>query len=159
MAQTLVLNFRAIMEEIKSASEDDLIIKNVPETRISTAINEDVESDRPLTYTPESMGNWKIVDNVYRSHYGWQCEDTESEFIYEFTGKRLFILAGHSAGPDYPENESSSILVSIDGEEFREYDCDRYVQVIDGSEIATHRLVIKAADENAVTTIAGFVHN
>ena len=159
MAQTLVLNFRAIMEEIKSASEEDLIIKDVPETRISTAINEDVESDRPLTYTPESMGNWKIVDNVYRSGYGWQCEDTESEFIYEFTGKRLFILGGHSAGPDYPENESTSILVSIDGEEFREYDCDRYVQVIDGSEIATHRLVIKAADENAVTTIAGFVHN
>ena len=159
MAQTLVLNFRAIMEEIKSASEEDLVIKDVPETRISTAINEDVESDRPLTYTPESMGNWKIVDNVYRSGYGWQCEDTESEFIYEFTGKRLFILGGHSAGPDYPENESTSILVSIDGEEFREYDCDRYVQVIDGSEIAAHRLVIKAADENAVTTIAGFVHN
>lgn len=159
MAQTLVLNFRAIIEEIKSASEDDLVIKDVPETRISTAINEDVESDRPLTYTPESMGNWKIVDNVYRSGYGWQCEDAESEFIYEFTGKRLFILGGHSAGPDYPENESTSILVSIDGEEFREYDCDRYVQVIDGSEIAAHRLIIKAADENAVTTIAGFVHN
>ena len=159
MAQTLVLNFRAIMEEIKSASEEDLVIKDIPETRISTAINEDVESDRPLTYTPESMGNWKIVDNVYRSHYGWQCEDTESEFIYEFTGKRLFILGGHSAGPDYPENESTSILVSIDGEEFREYDCDRYVQVIDGSEIATHRLVIKAAVEGTTTIISGFVHN
>lgn len=159
MAQTLVLNFRAIMEEIKTASEDDLVIKDVPETRISTAINEDVESDRPLTYTPESMGNWKIVDNVYRSHYGWQCEDTESEFVYEFTGKRLFILGGHTAGPDYPENESSSILVSIDGEEFREYDCDRYVQVIDGSEIATHRLVIKAAVEGTTTIISSFVHN
>ena len=159
MAQTLVLNFRAIMEEIKTASPEELVIKDIPTDRISEAINEDLKSDRPLTYTPESMGNWKVVNNVYKFTNGWQCEDTTSEFVYEFTGKTLYILGGHSDGPDYPETESTSILVSVDGGEFKQYDCDRYARVISENEVTTHRLVIKAADEGSTTTITEFVYN
>ncbi|MBR3416888.1 MAG: S-layer homology domain-containing protein, partial [Clostridia bacterium] len=159
MAQTLVLNFKAIMEEIKSAAPDELIIKDVPEERISEAINEDLKSDRPLNYAPESMGNWKTVNNVYRFTNGWQCEDTESEFVYEFTGKKLYILGGRSDGPDYPENESFNILVSTDGGEFRLYNCERYAKIIFADEAAPHRLVIKAADEDSTTIIAEFVYN
>ncbi len=159
MSQTLVLNFRAIMEKVKTASEEDLVIKDIPEDRVSTAINEDLQSDRPLTYTPESMGNWKVVDNIYRFGHGWQCDDTTSEFVYEFTGKELYILGGHSDGPDYPENESTNILVSIDGGEFSHYDCDRYVRIISENEVATHRLVIKAETEGTTVTVAEFVHH
>ena len=159
MAQTLVLNFKAIMEEIKSAAPDELIIKDVPEERISEAINEDLKSDRPLNYAPESMGNWKTVNNVYRFTNGWQCEDTESEFVYEFTGKKLYILGGRSDGPDYPENESFNILVSTDGGEFRLYNCERYAKIIFADEAAPHRPVIRAADEDSTTIIAEFVYN
>ena len=159
MAQTLLLNFKAIMEKVRTASPEELVIKDVPTERISKAIYEDLQSDRPLTYIPESSGNWKVIDNVYKYGHGWQCEDTESEFVYEFTGKNLFVFTGHSAGPDFPENESDNLLISVDGGEFRQFDCERGAMVISDESTASHRLVLKAADEGSVTTIVEFVYN
>ncbi|MBR7033992.1 MAG: S-layer homology domain-containing protein [Clostridia bacterium] len=159
MAQTLLLNFKAIMEKVKTASPEELVIKDIPEERISAAINEDLISDRPSTYTPESSGQWEVVNDVYKFGSGWRCDDTTSEFVYEFTGKTLYVMTGHSDGPDFPEIESDNVLISIDGGEFTLFNCDRYATVINEETSAHHRLVIKAADEGSTVTIAEFVHH
>ncbi|MBR3424316.1 MAG: SGNH/GDSL hydrolase family protein, partial [Clostridia bacterium] len=152
MADMLVENLKRIREKIKTASADELVIKDIPADRITEAEFEDLRSDLAGEYEPAAMNGFELVTGIYKYGVCWGSTTDDAEIVYEFDGKRLFLLAA-------PE---SSYKCSLDGGEYVSFtggDNHWYSLVLDEGTTAHHVISIKPIGDGSQALIAGFTYD
>ena len=149
MADMLVENLKSIREKIKTAQESELVINDIPEDRITAAVYEDLRSDLAGEYVPATINGFELVNGIYKYGTCWGSAADDAEIVYEFNGKRLFILAANDSKYKY----------SVDGGEYIEFNNEWYNKVLDEATEGHHVISIKPSGDGSQALIAGFTYD
>ena len=149
MADMLVENLKRIREKIKTATAEELVINEIPAERITESNYEDLKSDLAGEYEPAALNGFELVSGIYKYGICWGASSTDAELVYEFNGKRLFILAGND----------TSYMYSIDGGEYVRHNNNWYNLVINEKTSGHHMISIKPVGDGSQALIAGFTYD